>query len=133
MIRGLFLLMALFQLTCGLAGAGELPEINFDRIVFLSSWTNSGKVQLINGEYREQVGPGSATETVIKLTDYMASGKLEGKEAIAAILVTDPGGSGTFYDLALLIKEPEGWINQDIAFWAIVSKFIPLLLKTTRL
>ena len=116
MIRGLFLLIALFQLIGALAKAEELPEINFDKIVFLSTWTNSGKVQLANGKYREQAGPGSATETVVKLTDARAFGKLGGKEAGAVILFTDPGGSGTFYDLALLIKKPQGWINQDIAF-----------------
>jgi heat shock protein HslJ len=107
MIRGLFLLIALFQLIGALAEAGELPDINFDKIAFISSWTKSGKVQLVNG---------SATETVVKLTDKIACGKVDGKEAAAAILVTDPGGSGTFYDLALLVKEPQGWINQDIAF-----------------
>jgi heat shock protein HslJ len=41
---------------------------------------------------------------------------VDGKDAAAAILVTDPGSSGTFYDLALLVKEPQGWINQDVAF-----------------
>ena len=45
MIKSLLLLIALSQLLYGLARAGELPEINFDRIVFLSSWTTSGKVQ----------------------------------------------------------------------------------------
>ncbi len=116
MIRGLFLLIALFQLACGLARAGELPETNFDRIVFLSSWTKSGKVHFSNGEYREPAAPGSATELIVKLTDQRAFGKLDGKEAGAVIVVTDPGGSGRFYDLALLVKNPQGWINQDVAF-----------------
>jgi hypothetical protein len=48
MIRGLFLLIALVQLIGALAKAEELPEINFDKIVFVSSWTKSGKVQLGN-------------------------------------------------------------------------------------
>jgi hypothetical protein len=116
MIRGLFLLIALFQFACGLAGATELPEINFDRIVFLSSWTKSGKVHFSNGEYREPVASGSATELKVKLSDQRAFGKLDGKEAGAVIVVTDPGGSGTFYDMALLVKKEQGWINQDVAF-----------------
>jgi heat shock protein HslJ len=116
MIPRLFWLIVLFQLVPGMGRAGELPDINFDKIVFLSSWTKSGKVQLVNGEYREPAAPGSATETVVKLTDDIACGKVDGKEAAAAILVTNPGGSGTFYDLALLVKEPQGWVNQDIAF-----------------
>ena len=116
MIQGLLLLIALIQLACGLARAGELPEINFDRIVFMSSWTKSGKLLFSNGEYREPVGPGSATELIVKLNDRRAFGKLDGKEAGAVIVVTDPGGSGSFYDLALLVKKPQGWINQEVVF-----------------
>jgi heat shock protein HslJ len=116
MIRGLFLLIALFQLACGLAKAEELPEINFDRMVFLSSWAKSGKVHFSNGEYREPAAPGLATELIVKLTDKRAFGKLDGKEAGAVIVVTDPGGSSAFCELALFVKNPQGWINQDIAF-----------------
>lgn len=106
----------LLLVAAGLAKAGELPDINFDKIVFLSSWTKSGKVQLVNGEYREPAAQGSAIEMVVRLTDTIAFGKLDGKDTAAVVLVTDPGGSGTFYDLALLLKEPHEWINQDIAF-----------------
>jgi hypothetical protein len=63
MIRGLFLLIALFQLACGLARAEELPEINFDKIVFVSGWAKSGKIHFSNGEYREPAAPGSATDS----------------------------------------------------------------------
>jgi heat shock protein HslJ len=45
--KGLFLLFVFLFLGCRFAGAGELYEINFDKIVFLSSWTKSGKVQLV--------------------------------------------------------------------------------------
>jgi heat shock protein HslJ len=116
MIKGLLWVIVLCRLTSGFAEARELPEINFDKIVFLSGWTKSGKVQLVNGEYREPAVPGSATETVVKLTDHIAVGKLGRKDAAAVILVTEPGGSGTFHDLALLLRGPEGWMNQDVAF-----------------
>jgi len=113
MIRSPFWVIALLQLACGFAEAGELPEIN--KIVFISSWTKSGRVQLVNGQYREPAAPGSATETIVRLTDNIAVGKLEEEEAAAVILVTDPGGSGTFYDLALLVRGTQGWTNQAIA------------------
>jgi hypothetical protein len=111
--KALIWCMALLPFCCGLAMAGESPEINFDKIVFLSSWTQLGKVQLVNGEYREPAAPGSATQTVVKLTDARVFGKLGGKDVGAVILVTDTGGSGTFYDLALLVKGPQGWVHQD--------------------
>jgi len=116
MIQKLLLLFALFCLGCGLTQAEELTEINFNKIVFLSNWAKSGKVQLVNREYRGPAASDSVTELVVKLTGPIAIGKLSGKEAGAVIVVTDPGGSGTFYDMALLIKEEQGWINQDLAF-----------------
>jgi heat shock protein HslJ len=116
MIKGLLWVIVLCRLASGFAEARELPEINFDKIVFLSSWTKSGKIQLVNGEYRESAAPGSATQTVVKLTGDIAFGNLDGKDAAAVILVTDPGGSGTFYDLALLLRGPQEWMNQDVAF-----------------
>jgi len=128
-----FWLIVLFQLACGLAKAAELPEINFDKMVFLSGWTKAGKVQLVNGEYREQAAPGSATETVVKLTHHIAFGKLDGKDAAAVILITDPGGSGTFYDLALLVKDPQGWINRDIAFLGDRVKIHSLAIKNNEI
>ena len=116
MIQKLLLLFTLLYLGCGLTQAGELCEINFDKIVFLSSWVKSGKVQLVNGEYRGPAASDSVTELVVKLAGPIATGKLSGKEAGAVILTTQSGGSGTFYDMALLIKEEQGWINQDLAF-----------------
>jgi hypothetical protein len=76
--RGLFLLSVFLSLGCRLARAGE---INFDRIVFLSSWTKSSKVHFSNGQYREPAAPGSATELILKLTHQRAFRKLDGKEA----------------------------------------------------
>jgi heat shock protein HslJ len=71
---------------------------------YQSQYTKSGEATLVDGEYREQAAPGSATETVVMLTEHMAVVELEdGQPAAAVILVTDPGGSGTFYDLHVLI------------------------------
>jgi len=56
----------------------------------------------VNGVFREQAAPGSTTETIIQLSDYVIFEELESAPAAAAILISDPGGSGTFYDLALV-------------------------------
>jgi heat shock protein HslJ len=68
----------------------------------------------VDGEYREQAAPGSATETVVKLTDHVAYGELNGQDAAAVVLVTDPGGSGTFYDLAIVMEEGGQPVNVAI-------------------
>ncbi|HUW09768.1 MAG TPA: hypothetical protein VM537_08560, partial [Anaerolineae bacterium] len=84
---------------------------------YLSEFTHSGKAPLTGGEYREAAAPGSATQTVVMLTDRMAFGQLgEGKEAAAVILVTDPGGSGTFYNLAA--------VEQDGALANVAATFL---------
>jgi heat shock protein HslJ len=86
---------------------------DFDSVTFLSIWFPSGKVKLSKGEYRETVVPGSAQEIEVKLTDKRAIGIVNGSETAAVVLVTQPGGSGIFYDLALLSKGAEGWTNTD--------------------
>ena len=55
------------------------------------------------------------TETRVKLTDWIAFGKVNGDAAAAVVLVTDPGGSGTFYDLALVIRRNGRLLNPATA------------------
>jgi len=88
-------------------------EIDLDSLTFLSEWFPSGKVTLSHGEHREPAAPGSASEIVVKLTDKRVFGMINGREAGAVVLVTDSGGSGTFYDLALLTKASGKWVNSD--------------------
>jgi heat shock protein HslJ len=65
--------------------------------------TASGEAPLTDGEYREKAAPDSATETAVLLTEHVAYGTLSnGEPAAAVILVSDPGGSGTFYYLAIV-------------------------------
>jgi len=86
------------------AGAG----ITIDKLMnaeYLSEWTAAGVAPLVDGEYSESAAPGSATKTVVTLTDRMAYGYLDGGAAAATILVTNPGGSGTFYNLSLVTEQ----------------------------
>ena len=79
---------------------------------YQSEWTRSGEAPLTDGEYREAAAPDSATETVVMLADRMAFGYLhEGQEAAIAILVTDPGGSGTFYSLVVVVEQTGELVN----------------------
>ena len=73
---------------------------------YRSKWSAQGKIKLSDGIYREQIVPGSGSELVIKLSDKITFGDLngDGLEDAAVILVSDPGGSGTFYDLAAVIN-----------------------------
>ncbi len=78
---------------------------------YQSEWTEDGVAQLVDGEYRKPIMEGSATETVIQLVS-ITFGDLDGDGVAdaAVILVTNPGGSGTFYDLIAVLNrdgEPE--------------------------
>jgi len=84
----------------------------FKNAEYQSEWTRSRKAPLTDGEYREPVAPGSATETVVMLSDRMAFGySSDGQEMAAVILITDPGGSGTFYYLAAVVEQNGELIN----------------------
>jgi heat shock protein HslJ len=105
---------AVLVLACSHIEKTDLDISDFDGVEFVSHWTKSETVQLNNGEYREPAAPGSATEIIVRLNHEFAYGKISGKEAVIVILVTDPGGSGTFHDLALLFKEDGLWVNKDL-------------------
>jgi len=79
---------------------------------YQTEWTESGVVTLEDGEYRAPAAPGSASELVIEMTEYVAAGKLKdqatGSEQLGAavILTSSGGGTGTFYELhAMVIRD----------------------------
>jgi hypothetical protein len=102
------------SMACSPPNVQPASAINFDAIIFLSSWTRSGNLKITKGEYRENVVPGAASQIIVKLTDNIVVGKIGGKETAGVILATNAGGSGTFYDLAFLVRRPQGWINTDV-------------------
>jgi heat shock protein HslJ len=96
------------------APAADTGDDALANMEYKSQWTRSGTALLVNGEYREPAAPGSATETVVRLTDQVAYGDLNGQDAAAVVLVTDPGGSGTFYDLAVVVEQGGQPVNLAI-------------------
>ncbi|MFN2199590.1 MAG: SH3 domain-containing protein [Caldilineaceae bacterium] len=71
-----------------------------------SEFTQDGSAPLADGTYAEQAAPGSAISTTVTLLpQYTAVGELDGQPAVAVILATNPGGSGTFVDLGVVTIE----------------------------
>jgi len=68
---------------------------------------STGKAQLKDGAFEEPAAPGSAIKTRVWLGEEHAFGDVngDGTEDIATTLVADPGGSGTFTYLALVIND----------------------------
>jgi hypothetical protein len=103
-----FLLITGFMLlsvTCQTANR-PLTIDELKRGEYRSEWSAKGKIKLNDGIYKEKIVPESATELVITLSHKMAFGDLngDGSEDAAVVLISDPGGSGTFYDLAAVIN-----------------------------
>ena len=84
----------------------EIPtKEDLSNTAYTSEWTESGLAQLSDGEYREPISPDSATEIVVQLTEDLIAGDIdEVGQSAAVVLVTQPGGSGAFYDLAIVAK-----------------------------
>ena len=75
-------------------------------------------VRLVGGEYRHRYDESAATVRRVSLTGLVARGELDGRpgEDAAVILIDQPGGSGTFYYLAALMRRGEGWESVTAAF-----------------
>jgi hypothetical protein len=68
---------------------------------------STGKAQLKDGVFEEPAAPGSATKTRIWLGKEMSLGDVNGDgiEDVVVPLLVDPGGSGTFTYLALVLND----------------------------
>jgi len=90
--------------------SGTSAKLTIDSLKNLEykvEYTQSGVAKLTNGDYQEEAAPGSATKIIIKLSEYVSFGDLNNDkvEDAAAILISEPGGSGTFYDLAAILNK----------------------------
>ncbi len=93
---------------------GELREA-LRNMTYPSEWTRSGRAPLVGGVYEEPAAPGSASKIVIRLTDFVAVGRIGDQTMAALVIVTDPAGSGVFFDLYLVRQEENRWNIVDHA------------------
>ena len=102
----LFLTALMLQMSACHMAKQPLTINELRRGEYRSAWSSKGTIKLSDGIYKEKIAPDSASELVVRLTDKIAFGDLngDGVEDAAVILVSDPGGSGTFYDLAAVIN-----------------------------
>jgi hypothetical protein len=72
-----------------------------------NDWPSEGVAHLVDGVYREKYMPDSATEMVISLADIHTFGDLNGDRVddVLVILISYPGGSGTFFYLAAVLNQ----------------------------
>lgn len=93
---------------------GELRE-SLRNMTYPSEWTRNGQAPLVGGVYKEPAAPDSAADIVIRLTDSVAVGTIGDQTMAALVIVTDPGGSGVFFDLYLVQRRENLWSVVDRA------------------
>lgn len=70
-----------------------------------TEYVSGGAIRLTAGEYREPTAPGSTSETIVTLTGNVAYADLVSRQpAAAAVVATQTGGSGTFFDLVVIAR-----------------------------
>lgn len=94
------------------APAGLSPS-DLANATYQSQYTASGTATLQDGNYSEAAAPGSASQIRVSITPNLAYGSLNGQQIAAVILVTASGGSGTFYDLHVMIA-PDGSASNPV-------------------
>jgi hypothetical protein len=94
--------------VCNLASSDPRA---LEQLTLRSSVYTDSPVTLRDGEFRKPAAPGSASEIVLKLTDIAAFGQLKGIDIGALVFTTETGGSGTFFELALLTRGERDWEN----------------------
>lgn len=71
----------------------------------------SGTLTLKNGVYNEQAAQDSTGQTIAKLIAPIAYGTLNGVQSAAVIIAANGGGSGTFYNLAVVQLQDDKPVN----------------------
>ena len=103
-IWSILLAVVLVLAACGTAQTSDaLTTEALQNAAYQTEWTPEGTVRLEDGEYRAPAAPGSASEIVIAMTEYVVVGELDGEAAAAVILTSSGGGSGTFYELHVMV------------------------------
>ncbi len=114
MLRSVLILLAVAALGCEPAAPPPPPEarpLRLERLLegsYRSDFVEGGTVTLHYGSYIDE-----ARRMHINLLGKMAYGRVndDDSEDAVVVLVTSSGGSGTFYDLAVVESTPRGPVN----------------------
>jgi heat shock protein HslJ len=91
----------------------DSSAIDLTTLTVRSRVYTTGPVTLTRGEYRAPAAPGTAGQITLRLTDQRAFTTLAGRQTGVVVLATSMGGSGSFYELALLSRQADAWVNTD--------------------
>ena len=83
---------------------------DLEGLTYRSEFAGPGNITLTDGVYQEPALPGTATVTLVLLTESVKFGDLngDGVDDAVAVIETDPGGSGVFFELVAVVATDEG-------------------------
>ena len=85
-----------------------LTSANLANMTYLSEYGKDGTVTLVDGAYSAPAAPGSASMNSVELLpEYTVIDNLNELPVAVVVLVSSGGGSGTFYNLAV-VEEQDG-------------------------
>ena len=102
-----------FAAACGTttgAGSGTSPAVQPPDPRNATYRIEKDLLTLTNGKLEREAAPGSATKIVTTVSDVQTTGDVDGdgRPDTVVILVNQPGGSGTFYYVAVLLNAASG-------------------------
>ncbi len=114
---GVLLFAAASLASCDVADTDRVAGVDLEAATILTEHTDTGTATLEDGEFRAPVAPGSASELVIRLSQWTL-GDLDGDGLAdaAAITIEYPGGSGNFRYLHALLNEEGELHDADTVF-----------------
>ena len=98
------------QSQAPVAAATALTREQLGNLSYPSELGPNGRVQLKDGVFEAQESDDPTAHLIVRLTDHVAEGDLngDGRSDAAVILESDSGGSGSFMDLAAVLNTPNG-------------------------
>lgn len=111
-IFAMFITLSLRMTASPIRAQSATPETPFalealGNATYANKYSEAGQVTLQNGQFEDE-----ANRLFVSLTGYVAFGDLtgDGVDAAAVVLVTNSGGTGNFYDLAVVVDD-EGTLS----------------------
>jgi hypothetical protein len=93
--------------TAATSGGGTLGAPSIEGVAFPSQYAPNGQVVLTQGRAEVPLAAGSASTLLVQLGQQVAIDDFngDGQTDIAIVLISSPGGSGTFYDLYVVLGD----------------------------